>query len=84
MLNKTKFIAAYQTQPVSAIAHLAPVEHIEPCGNGGRYKLFFSELARKITPIHYVDAPQGTMQGPRYTQFGQLQTARNVTELFGP
>jgi len=30
MLQKIKYIAAYQTRPVSAITHLAPVERIEP------------------------------------------------------
>jgi len=84
MLNKIKFIAAYQTQPVSAVTHWAPVDRIEPYGDGGKYKLFFSEPAREITPIPYGDAPQGTMQGPRYTQFARLQTAKNVTKLFGP
>ena len=61
MLNKIKFIAAYQTQPVSAVTHWAPVERIEPYGDGGKYKLFFSEPAREITPIPYGDAPQGTV-----------------------
>ena len=30
MLEKIKYIAAYQTQPVSAITHYAPVDRIEP------------------------------------------------------
>ena len=69
---------------MSAVTHWAPVERIEPYGDGGKYKLFFSEPARKITPIPYGDAPQGTMQGPRYAQFARLHTAKNVTELSGP
>ena len=39
MLDKIKYIAAYQTQPVSAITHYAPVSRIEPYGEEGKYKL---------------------------------------------
>jgi hypothetical protein len=35
MLQKIKWIAAYQTQPVSAVTHYAPVARIEPYGVDG-------------------------------------------------
>jgi hypothetical protein len=81
MLDKIKYIAGYQTQPVSAITHYAPVSRIEPYGEGGKYKLVFSEPAKAIGPIPYADAPQGAMQGPRYTTFDRLQSATKLTEL---
>ena len=37
-LSRIKYIAAYQTSPVSAITHYAPVEHIEPYGEAGKDK----------------------------------------------
>lgn len=83
MLGKIKYIAAYQTQPVSAITHYAPVSSIEPYGEEGKYKLIFSEKAKPIGPIPFGDAPQGTMQGPRYASFAKLQTARKLTDLLG-
>src|SRR5258708_14296636 len=83
MLDKTKNTAAYQTQPVSAITHYAPVDRIEPYGEGGKYKLVFSEKARPIGPIPFGDATQGAMQGPRYTTFTQLMTAKKLTDLTG-
>lgn len=83
MLNKIKYIAAYQTQPVSAITHYAPVNRIEPYGEGGKYKLVFSEKAQPIGPIPYADAAPGSMQGPRYTSFEKLKTAKKLTELIG-
>ena len=52
MLDKIKYIAAYQTNPVSAITHYAPVSQIEPYGESGKYKLVFSEKAKPIGPIH--------------------------------
>lgn len=83
MLDKIKYIAAYQTQPVSAITHYAPVERIEPYGEEGKYKLIFSEKAKPIGPLPFGDAPQGSMQGPRYTSFAKLQTAKKLSDLIG-
>lgn len=37
-LTKIKYIAAYQTQPISAVTHYAPVDRIEPYGESGKYK----------------------------------------------
>lgn len=81
MIPRIKWIAAYQTAPVSAITHVAPVQRIEPYGEGGKYRLVFSEPARGITPIPFGDAPQGTMQGPRYVSKARLDVARSVREL---
>ncbi len=83
MLDKIKYIAAYQSQPVSAITHYAPVDRIEPYGEGGKYKLVFLFKAKAITPIPYGDAPSGAMQGPRYTTFAQLMAAKKLTDLTG-
>jgi hypothetical protein len=82
MLPKIKYIAAYQTQPVSAITHVAPVASIEPYGDSGKYKLIFSEPAKPIGPIPIADAPSGIMQGPRYTTYEKLQKAKTITDLF--
>src|SRR5205807_7221539 len=82
-LEKIKYIAAYQTQPVSAITHHAPVDRIEPYGEGGKYKLVFSMKAKPIGPIPFGHAPQGAMQGPRYTTFAKLTTAKKLTDITG-
>ena len=83
MLDKIKYIAAYQTQPVSAITHYAPVSRIEPYGEGGKYKVVFSESAKPIGPIPYGDAHPGAMQSPRYTSFARLQKAHTLTDVPG-
>lgn len=83
MLEKIKYIAAYQTAPVSAITHVAPVDRIEPYGEGSKYKLIFSGPAQKLEqPIPLGDSPPGTMQGPKYTNFEKLKTAHKVYDLF--
>jgi hypothetical protein len=78
MLDKIKYIAAYQSQPISAITHYAAVSRIEPYGEVGKYKVVFSDKAKKIGPIPYGDAPSGAMQGPRYTSFVKLQAAKKT------
>jgi len=83
MLSKIKYIAAYQSQPISAITHYAPVDHIEPYGEGGKYKVVFSEPAKQIGPIPYGDATSGAMQGPRYTNIEKLKAAKKLTDLMG-
>lgn len=81
MLAKIKYIAAYQTQPISAITFYAPVERIEPYGEDGKYKLVFSEKAKPIGPIRFGDAPQGAMQGPRYASLAKLLSAKKITDV---
>ncbi len=81
MIPKIKYIAAYQSQPISAITHVAPVARIEPYGDSGKYKLIFSEPARPIGPIPFADAPSGFMQGPRYTTYNKLQKSKKVTDI---
>ncbi len=68
---------------MSAITHYAPVSLIEPYGEGGKYKVVFSESAKPIGPIPYGDAHPGAMQGPRYTSFARLQKARKLTDVLG-
>lgn len=83
MLEKIKHIAAYQSAPVSAITYVAPVDRIEPYGEEGKYKLIFSEPAKKLKhPIPFSDSPQGFMQGPKYTNFEKLKEAKRVADLF--
>jgi hypothetical protein len=82
MLDKIKYCAAYQAQPISAVTHVAPVKQIEPFGDSGKYRLVFAEPATKIEPIRFGDATTGSMQGPRYTTYAKLKTARKVTDLF--
>jgi hypothetical protein len=79
-IPKIKYIAAYQAQPVSAITYVAPVAKVEPYGDKGKYRVVFSEPAKPIGPIPFGDAPSGFMQGPRYTTYRRLQSAKTVVD----
>lgn len=85
MLQRIKYIAAYQSAPVSAVTHYARVERIEPYGDEGKYRLLFADSAKPLpSPIPFADAPIGSMQGPRYTSLTKLQSAKRVLDLFEP
>ena len=81
-LNEIKYIAAYQTAPISAITYYAEVESIEAYGDGGKYKLNFKSPAKKIDPIEFGNAKTGSMQGPRYTDLETLLKAKTVKDIF--
>lgn len=81
MLEKIRYIAGYQTAPVGAITHYAEVSRIEPYGDEGKYKVIFNGKAQPIGPIPFANAPQGFMQGPRYTTFEKLKSAKKLPDL---
>jgi hypothetical protein len=82
MLDRIKYIAAYQTAPISAVTHYAPVARIERIEGTGKYQLYFAEPAKELEPIPFGDAKTGSMQGPRYTTHDRLLKASCIRELF--
>jgi len=81
-LQQIRYVAAYQTKPVSAVTHYASVAEIEPYGESGKYQLIFSGAPVEIAPIPFGAAPAGLMQGPRYTTLGKLRAAKTLMDLF--
>lgn len=81
-LKEIKYIAAYQTAPISAVTHVAEVDSIEPYGDGGKYKLNFVAAAKAIDPIPLGAAKLGVMQSPRYTSYEKLVSSQSLKELF--
>jgi hypothetical protein len=81
-LNDIKYIAAYQTAPVSAVTHVAKVDTIEPYGDGGKYRLNFVAPAEEIGPLRLGEAAPTTMQSARYTSYAKLKSATKLFDLF--
>lgn len=77
-----KWIAAYQVKPIMAVTHVAEIDHIEPFGDDGKFKLVFKGPAIKLpNPIPYGNAPSGAMQGPRYCSKTVFDAAKTVGDL---
>jgi hypothetical protein len=82
MINRIKYIAAYQTTPVSAVTHFAPVASIESYGNEGKYKLIFSAAATILDKQIPLGDSSSQMQRSRYTNFNKLFTSESLSDLF--
>lgn len=80
MIERIRYIAGYQTAPISAITYYAEVAKIEKYKDTGKYIVFFKDKARKIGPIkRKKEAPP---QSPRYTNVKRMLKAKSLGEVF--
>jgi hypothetical protein len=83
MLDKIKYIAAYQVAPVSAITYYAEVSKIEKWNDTNKYILYFKDKAIKIKVIPLDKTKKGLApQAPRYTSIDRLLKAKTLSEVF--
>src|SRR6056297_733683 len=84
MIKKVKYIAAYQTAPISAITYYAEVSKIEKFKDTNKYILYFKNSAEKLDEHIKLpkDNPNLAPQSPRYTTYDRLMNANTLAELF--
>ena len=83
MIERVKYIAAYQTAPVSAITHYAEVAEIQKYRDTNKYIVSFKEPAKEIGPIRLDKGVPGLApQAPRYTKFDKLKAAKTLRDVF--
>jgi hypothetical protein len=83
MLNKIKYIAAYQVAPISAITHVAEVDRIEKYKDSDKYILYFKNEAKQITKVALSGQTKGKApQAPRYTSYSRLIEADTLDDLW--
>lgn len=83
MRPQIKFIAAYQTAPVYAITHIAPVASIEPWQGTDKVVLNFSAAPRPIGPLSLQkEGKVSHLQNLRYTSRRKLDSAKTLDEAF--
>ncbi len=83
MRPQIKYIAAYQTAPISAITHIAPVKSIEPWKDTGKYVVNFSETPRPIGPINVMKNGRAkALQNIRYASRARLLAAKTLDDVW--
>ena len=83
MLSKIKYIAAYQTAPISAITYYAEVERITKYKDSNKYILYFKDGAIKLNkPIKLGTNKNIAPQAPRYTTLQKIQNAKTLDDVF--
>ncbi len=84
MIPRIKYLAVYQTAPVKAITHVAPVNSIEAWHNTGKYVAMFSEPATQLPRQLKLKAKgRGTgLRNVRYTSYDKLMRAKDFGSAF--
>ena len=83
MIDRIKYIAGYQTAPISALTYFAEVAKIEKYKDTNKYILYFKDKAKKIGPINLPKGEKGIApQAPRYTNLKKLLKAKTLSDVF--
>lgn len=84
MLDKIKYIAAYQVAPVSSITHVAEVLDIQKYRDTSKYIIIFKDgTTKQIKAVPLVGEKKGKApQAPRYTSFAKLALATGLNDLW--
>lgn len=84
VIPSLKYIAMYETQPISAIRWMAKIKKIEPYKNTGKYMVYVEDKKRLKQPIKLDEgkilgvAPQAS----RYTNYEKLVSAKKISDLW--
>lgn len=88
--KKIKYIAIYQSTPISAITHYGEVDRIEPYTGdsvgAGRFKLFLKGDPKPLpTPVGLGKNPNLKPQSPKYARLDEILEAHSIDDVFrGP
>ncbi len=83
MLDKIKYIAAYQVAPVSGITHIAEVENIQKYKDTNKYIVYFKlGTTKKISKIGLGSKKGQAPQAPRYSSYKAIMKAKNLDDLW--
>ncbi len=83
MLDKIKYIAAYQVAPISAITYIAEVERIEKYKDTNKYLVLFKTgTLKKLDPIKLGKKKGLAPQAPQYSSYRAITAAKTLEDLW--
>ncbi|MCC8079369.1 MAG: hypothetical protein LIO57_04830 [Oscillospiraceae bacterium] len=83
MLDKIKYIAAYQVAPISAITCIAEVERIEKYKDTNKYLVLFKTgTLKKLSPVELGKRKKLAPQAPRYSSYRAITAAKTLEDLW--
>lgn len=83
MIDKIKYIAAYQVAPISGITYAAEVDRIEKYKDTNKYiVLFKSGSVRKINKVVLGQKKGLAPQAPRYSSYKMIVSAKSLDDLW--
>ena len=85
IISQIKYIAMYETAPVSAIRWIGFVQDIRPYKDTGKYEVVLSERKKLDKPLKLSkdEGKKGIApRGPRYTKMEFIQKARKLSDIF--
>lgn len=83
MIDKIKYIAAYQVAPVSGITYIADVDRIEKYKDTNKYIVYFKDgTVRKINKVSLGKKKGLAPQAPKYSSHKAILTAKTLDDLW--
>ena len=83
MLDKIKYIAAYQVAPVSGITYIAEVDRIEKYKDTNKYIVYFKDGSlQKVNKIGLGKKKGQAPQAPRYTSFMTISSSKTLDDMW--
>lgn len=83
MIDKIKYIAAYQVAPISGITHIAEVQGIEKYKDTDKYIVYFKNGSiQKLNTIGLGNKKGNAPQAPRYTSYKRIFEAKTLDDIW--
>tara|TARA_B100000029_G_scaffold395823_1_gene393727 strand:+ start:536 stop:1537 length:1002 start_codon:yes stop_codon:yes gene_type:complete len=84
MQPQIKYIAAYQTRPISQITHIAEIQNVKPWEDTLKYVVNFKAPAKKLSqPVKYIHGGKSKpLYCPRFAEYSKLMNAKTLDDLW--